>query len=79
MLVKRNDFNSKIRTIQWEASENNPLSGCSRMVDQTLFPQRFEYVEIKTVEQMYDAILTMIVRGAPAIGMAGAQDRKSVV
>lgn len=72
MLVKRNDFNSKIRTIQWEASENNPLSGCSRMVDQTLFPQRFEYVEIKTVEQMYDAILTMIVRGAPAIGIAGA-------
>lgn len=70
-MIARNDFNSKIRTIEWGVNEANPL-GYSRMVDQTLFPQKFEYVEIKTAKQMYDAILTMIVRGAPAIGIAGA-------
>ena len=29
-------------------------------------------MEIKTLKSMYDAIKTMIVRGAPAIGIAGA-------
>lgn len=58
-------FESKIRTIQW-------VEGCSRMVDQTLFPYEFKYVDIKTGQQMYNAIQTMIVRGAPAIGIAGA-------
>lgn len=42
------------------------------MVDQTKFPQHFEYVDIKTGQDMFDAIKTMIVRGAPAIGIAGA-------
>lgn len=58
-------FESKIRTIQW--TEN-----VSRMVDQTLFPYEYKYVDIKTGQQMYDAIQTMVVRGAPAIGIAGA-------
>ena len=42
------------------------------MVDQTLFPYEFKYVDIKTGDDMFDAIKTMIVRGAPAIGIAGA-------
>ena len=58
-------FESSIRTIKWE---NN----VSRMVDQTLFPYEYKYVDIKTGQQMYDAIQTMVVRGAPAIGIAGA-------
>lgn len=59
------EFESKIRTIQW-------VNNVSRMVDQTLFPDKYEYVDIKTGDSMYDAIKTMIVRGAPAIGIAGA-------
>lgn len=59
------EFISKIRTIQW-------VDGVSRMVDQTLFPYEFKYVDIKTGQEMFDAIRTMIVRGAPAIGIAGA-------
>lgn len=58
-------FESKIRTIQW-------TDNVSRMVDQTLFPYEFKYVDIKTGQEMYNAIQTMIVRGAPAIGIAGA-------
>lgn len=59
------NFESKIRTIQW-------VDNVSRMVDQTLFPYEYKYVDIKTGDQMYDAIQTMIVRGAPAIGISGA-------
>ena len=59
------EFKSKIRTIQW-------TNNCSKMVDQTLFPYEFKYVDITSGDQMFDAIKTMIVRGAPAIGIAGA-------
>ena len=42
------------------------------MVNQTKFPDSFEYINITTGQDMFDAIKTMIVRGAPAIGIAGA-------
>lgn len=58
-------FESSIRTIQW-------INNVSRMVDQTVVPYEYKYVDIKTGQEMYDAIQTMIVRGAPAIGIAGA-------
>ncbi len=59
------EFTSKIRTIEW-------VDTYSKMVDQTKFPEHFEYVKITTGEGMFNAIKTMIVRGAPAIGIAGA-------
>ena len=59
------EFKSKIKTIEW-------VDTYSRMVDQTILPEHFEYVNITSGQQMYDAIKTMIVRGAPAIGVAGA-------
>lgn len=63
------EFHSKIKTIEWQKT---PEGGYSKMVDQTKIPHSFEYVEIKTTKEMYDAIKTMVVRGAPAIGIAGA-------
>lgn len=59
------EFKSKIKTIEW-------VDNYSKMVDQTILPYEFKYVNIMTGQQMYDAIKTMIVRGAPAIGVAGA-------
>ncbi len=58
-------FDSKIRPIQW-------VDGISRMIDQTVIPYEYKYIDITTGQQMFDAIKTMIVRGAPAIGIAGA-------
>ncbi len=58
-------FKSKIKTIQW-------TNNISRMINQTVLPYKFETVDIKTAEEMYKAIKDMIVRGAPAIGIAGA-------
>ena len=64
------EFHSKIKTVEW--IKTGDLKGVSRMVDQTLIPYEYKKVDIKTTEQMYNAIKTMIVRGAPAIGIAGA-------
>ncbi len=58
-------FESKIKTIEW-------VNNISRMIDQTILPYEFKTVDIKTAEEMYSAIKNMIVRGAPAIGIAGA-------
>lgn len=58
-------FESKIRTIEW-------LDNKSRMIDQTLLPLEFKFVDVNSAEEMYFAIKNMIVRGAPAIGIAGA-------
>jgi len=43
-----------------------------RLIDQTRLPNEFDYVEIRRYEDMALAIETMIVRGAPAIGVAAA-------
>lgn len=45
---------------------------CVRLLNQTRLPQAVEWVEITTAQAMAEAITTMIVRGAPAIGIAGA-------
>lgn len=61
------EFKSKIKTIEWISSKN-----VSRMVDQLVIPYAYKLVDIKTSNEMFNAIKTMIVRGAPAIGIAGA-------
>lgn len=58
------------KTIEWiETSQN---TGFSRMINQAILPFEYKKIDIKSVDCMYDAIKTMIVRGAPAIGIAGA-------
>ena len=42
------------------------------LIDQTQLPNKYAVVEIKCCEDMAQAITTMIVRGAPAIGIAAA-------
>ncbi|QUY44088.1 S-methyl-5-thioribose-1-phosphate isomerase [Acaryochloris marina] len=42
------------------------------LIDQTRLPQQFSVVEIRRSDDMATAIKTMIVRGAPAIGVAAA-------
>jgi len=57
-----------IETIRWVGG----LDGCVELIDQTLLPVQFTYVCIETPEQMWEAIKVLRVRGAPAIGIAGA-------
>lgn len=42
------------------------------LIDQTRLPREYSLVEIKRSEDLAEAIRTMIVRGAPAIGIAAA-------
>ena len=41
-------------------------------MDQTLLPERFEETDLRTLEELCEAIVLLRVRGAPAIGVAGA-------
>jgi methylthioribose-1-phosphate isomerase len=42
------------------------------VIDQTLLPERLEERDLRTVDEVCDAIARLVVRGAPAIGIAGA-------
>jgi methylthioribose-1-phosphate isomerase len=54
-----------VKTIQW-----TPAGVV--MIDQTRLPHREEYVTCKTYQEVAAAIRNMIIRGAPAIGVAAA-------
>jgi len=41
-----------------------------RLLDQTRLPQTVQYVDCHTPSDVYQAIRTLVVRGAPAIGVA---------
>jgi methylthioribose-1-phosphate isomerase len=56
------------RTISWIGD----LDGFVRLIDQTLLPTRLEYRDCHTVEEVWEAIRALRVRGAPAIGIAAA-------
>ena len=43
-----------------------------RILDQRLLPERELYRDLRSVEEVCDAIKTLAVRGAPAIGIAAA-------
>ncbi len=46
--------------------------GCVRLLDQRALPHSVRFVDCRTVEELCDAITTLAVRGAPALGAAGA-------
>lgn len=48
------------------------LPGHLRMIDQTRLPEEFVEIDCKTVEQVWEAIKRLSVRGAPAIGVSAA-------
>jgi len=56
------------RTIQWIGGPG----GFIRLLDQTLLPIRLEYRDCHKVEEIWEAIRSLRVRGAPAIGIAAA-------
>ena len=44
----------------------------SDWIDQTLLPNELKYVYCEDIKSLWHAIKTLMVRGAPAIGIAGA-------
>jgi len=56
-----------MRTIEWDEKKDS-----LKLIDQTLLPQEYKIVECKTLAELIDAIQRLKVRGAPALGVAGA-------
>jgi len=56
---------SSLRTIEWK---DNTLI----MIDQTKLPSKLEFVKFTDFNDVANAIKTLVVRGAPAIGVSGA-------
>ncbi|MFP4530295.1 MAG: S-methyl-5-thioribose-1-phosphate isomerase [Halodesulfurarchaeum sp.] len=56
-----------MRTISWNANRD-----CIELVDQTALPGEFRTVDVETVPELVESIEVLRVRGAPALGAAGA-------
>src|SRR5687767_12613618 len=54
-----------LRTIEWTGT-------AARLLDQTKLPTETVFVDVADEKQMWDAIKRLVVRGAPAIGVAAA-------
>jgi methylthioribose-1-phosphate isomerase len=54
-----------LRAVEWTRE------GLS-LIDQTVLPARLDRIVVREVDQLVDAIVRLVVRGAPAIGAAGA-------
>jgi methylthioribose-1-phosphate isomerase len=54
-----------IRTVEWN-------DGKVRLIDQTRLPGETVFLDLETPDQVAEAIKTMKIRGAPAIGVAAA-------
>ena len=54
-----------LKTVEWK--DNSVI-----MIDQTKLPNTLEYVTYTDYNQVAEAIRTLVVRGAPAIGVSGA-------
>jgi methylthioribose-1-phosphate isomerase len=64
--IARIDFYNQ-RTIEFDDETNSV-----RLIDQTALPTKLRFESCKTVPELITAIKTMQIRGAPAIGVAGA-------
>ena len=58
-------IHSSLKTVEWK---NDKVV----MIDQTKLPNELVFVEYDDYNQVADAIRTLVVRGAPAIGVSGA-------
>jgi methylthioribose-1-phosphate isomerase len=56
-----------IESVRW-----SPSGDALRIIDQTRLPAELAELDLRTVDEVVEAIRTLAVRGAPAIGVAGA-------
>ncbi|MEY3719551.1 MAG: S-methyl-5-thioribose-phosphate isomerase [Pseudomonadota bacterium] len=58
-----------VQALRWHDA---PQGGHLQMIDQTRLPAVFEYLDYDSAETVAEGIRNMVVRGAPAIGVAAA-------
>jgi methylthioribose-1-phosphate isomerase len=57
-----------IQTVKWIGG----VDGFLELIDQRRLPVEFVKIQCRNIEQLYEAIKTLAVRGAPAIGVSAA-------
>lgn len=60
---------AEYQTLRWVG---DAAAGSLRLIDQTLLPEEYREIECRTVQQVWEAIRVLRVRGAPAIGVSAA-------
>ena len=63
---------SPLSGTSYSAAELSPSNDALVVLDQRLLPEREEYLQLRELEPICEAIRTLTVRGAPAIGIAAA-------
>lgn len=63
------DLSMRWMTLEWLGDAHQ---GVFRILDQTLLPEQERMIELPTAESVWEAIRSLRVRGAPAIGCAAA-------
>ena len=61
-----------VETLKWD-------QGRLTIVDQTLLPTQFNIVSLDTLKHVWNAIKTLQIRGAPAIGHARRESQDQPV
>ena len=64
-MIEQTKIHTSLRTVEWK--DNKVI-----MIDQTKLPNKLVFVEYSDYNQVANAIRTLVVRGAPAIGVSGA-------
>ncbi|HAK47204.1 MAG TPA: S-methyl-5-thioribose-1-phosphate isomerase [Spirochaeta sp.] len=64
-MTETNSYKPVVQTLSWS-------DGILTIIDQTRLPVEVVYEEQESIEQVWDSIKKLKVRGAPAIGIAGA-------
>jgi methylthioribose-1-phosphate isomerase len=57
-----------VEAVKWVGS----MTGFLELIDQRRLPSEFVKLRCRSIEQLYNSIKTLTIRGAPAIGVAGA-------
>ena len=65
IFINSNSYSLTLKTVEWK--DNSVI-----MIDQTKLPNILEYVTYTDFNEVAEAIRTLVVRGAPAIGVSGA-------
>jgi methylthioribose-1-phosphate isomerase len=58
-----------VKVVEWIG---DAATGYLRLLDQTRLPEQTQYIECRDAQALWDAIRRLVVRGAPAIGVAAA-------
>lgn len=59
---------SQVYSVSWSGD----IDGHLQLIDQTLLPQQLKVLDLHTLDEAFEAIVMLRVRGAPAIGIAAA-------